>query len=160
MHRLLLILAVLLLGASCNAPAYSEYQSTQGGAWGRDQVMEFQFQPQDTTRAHNLYILLRNDASYPFSNLFLIAEMTGPDGTATRDTLEYEMADASGRWLGSGTGSVITNKLGFRRDVVFPENGVYTVRVSQAMRRNGSVAGLESLPGVLDVGLQLELKQD
>lgn len=161
MRNLLSGLLIILIGIGCTDNVYfAEYQSTDSGSWHRDQVMEFQFEPADTTRGYTAYIMLRNDNSYPYSNLYLIAERTGPDGDSQRDTLEYEMADATGQWLGTGTGSVVENKLGYFKNVVFPVNGVYTVRISHAMRRNGRVEGLETLPGVLDVGLQLELNQE
>ena len=161
MRNSFLFLLVALTGMSCrNNQVYSETRTVQADGWNRSQVMEFQFQPADTLHPHSVYFLLRNDNAYPYSNLFLIAELPAPDGTAQRDTLEYEMADATGRWLGAGSGSVVTHKLGYRKDVVFSENGVYTIRVSQAMRQNGSVEGLEILPGVLDLGLQLELNQE
>ncbi|WP_041326926.1 gliding motility lipoprotein GldH [Robiginitalea biformata] len=160
MRRLPIALLIILIGTSCTDHlVYSEFQSTRNGQWGRDQAMEFSLEDPDTTASHNLYIFLRNDNTYPYSNLFLIAEMTFPDGSTQRDTLEYEMADAQGRWLGEGLGSVRENKLGYKRDVVFPSSGVYTFTVSHAMRKNGSVDGVQALPGVLDVGLQVEPNQ-
>jgi len=157
MPRILLIGFSLLLGLSCTEQlAFFEYQSTKNGKWGKDQPMEFRFSDLDSTQTYNMYITLRNDEQYPYSNLFLIAEMTGPDGNSNRDTLEYEMADASGNWMGSGYGSVKENKLWYRENIVFPDSGVYTVTVSHAMRKNGSVEGIQELPGVLDVGLQIE----
>ena len=160
MPRLLLIGLTLLLGLSCTEElAFFEYQSTNNGKWAKDQPMEFSFSDLDATQGYNMYITLRNDEQYPYSNLFLIAEMTGPDGTSERDTLEYEMADASGNWMGTGYGSVKENKLWYRENIVFPDSGVYTVTVSHAMRKNGSVEGILELPGVLDVGLQIEKNQ-
>ena len=161
MRKLTVLLLISLVLVSCqDTLVYSQFQSTDGGTWHRDKVMEFSVEAPDTLQAHTLYILLRNDQQYPYSNLFLIAEMTDPDGQSQRDTLEYTMADAEGRWLGSGFGSVFENKLGYRRDVVFPTNGVYTISISHAMRANGSVQGVESLPGVLDVGLQIEKNEE
>lgn len=157
MRKSIAVALLALLGIACTRQiSYSSIQATSGGSWGRDELMEFTVQDPDTVQPQSLYILLRNDNTYPYSNLFLIVEMTNPDGTSQRDTLEYEMADAQGNWLGSGSGSAIENKLGYRKDVVFPSKGVYTFTVSQAMRKNGSVEGIESLPGVLDVGLQIE----
>ncbi len=157
MPRILLIAIALLLGLSCTEQlAYFEYQPTDNGKWRKDQPMEFQFSDLDSTQTYNMYITLRNDEDYPYSNLFLIAEMTRPDGASERDTLEYEMADAQGKWLGTGYGSVKENKLWYKENIDFPVTGVYTVTVSHAMRRNGSVEGIEMLPGVLDVGLQIE----
>ncbi len=160
MHKWGIAILILLAGISCTDQlAYSEFRSTQNGRWDKDRAMEFELTDPDTTRTHNLYIFVRNDNTYPYSNLYLIAEMTFPDGSTQRDTLEYEMADAEGRWLGEGLGSVRENKLGYKRDVVFPSGGVYTFTVTHAMRDNGSVDGVQSLPGVLDVGLQIESNQ-
>ena len=157
MRKSIVVVLLSLSGIACTRQiSYSSIQPTSGGSWGREEIMEFTVQDPDTVQQQSLYILLRNDNTYPYSNLFLIVEMTYPDGTSQRDTLEYEMADAEGHWLGSGSGSAIENKLGYRKDVVFPAKGVYTFTVSQAMRKNGSVEGIESLPGVLDVGLQIE----
>ncbi|MBC2838284.1 gliding motility lipoprotein GldH [Robiginitalea sp. SC105] len=157
MRRLPIALLIILTGISCTDQlAYSEFRSTENGEWDRDRPMEFTVTDPDTTRAHNLYLFVRNDNTFPYSNLFLIAEMTFPDGSTQRDTLEYEMANAAGQWLGEGLGSVRENKLGYKRDVVFPSSGVYTFTVSHAMRKNGNVDGVQSLPGILDVGLQIE----
>ena len=161
MRKPIFVLILFTITISCQDQlVYSNFQATDDGAWHRDKTMEFSMEAPDTLNSHNLYILLRNDQKYPYSNLFLIAEMTGPDGQSQRDTLEYLMADAEGRWLGSGLGSVFENKLGYRRDVVFPQKGVYTIHISHAMRKNGSVQGIESLPGVLDVGLQVERNEE
>lgn len=157
MHKPLFLLLAFLWLAGCGDPlAYSTFKTTTDGQWDREEVMEFEVSDLDTIGDYTMYIMLRNDDTFPYSNLFLIAEMTDPQGQSQRDTLEYEMADAEGRWLGSGRGSVMENKLGYKKDVVFPVKGVYTVRISQAMRKNGSVRGVESLPGILDVGLQIE----
>ena len=136
--------------------AYSKVKSTQNGQWHKDSVMEFTLSEMDTSQTYSMFITLRNDQEYPYNNLFVIAEFTSPEGASERDTLEYQMADATGNWLGSGYGSVRENKLWYKENIVFPKTGVYTVTVAHAMRKNGSTDGLESLPGVLDIGLQIE----
>ena len=157
MLRIAVILVCLTLFVSCTDNlAYSRFQSASNGTWDKADAKEFTFSDTDTLQQYNMFITLRNDGTYPYSNLFLIAEMTKPDGTSERDTLEYEMADNEGKWLGAGYGSVKENKLWYRENIVFPDTGVYTVIVSHAMRKNGSVEGIIELPGVLDVGLQIE----
>lgn len=157
MHRSLCLLCALVLCFSCTDHlAYSTFKSTDNGQWAKDRKMEFTFGEMDTLSSYDMYITLRNDEQYPYSNLFVIAEIGAPDGTTERDTLEYQMADAMGNWLGTGYGSVKENKLWYRENIVFPSSGVYTVTLSHAMRKNGSAEGLDVLPGVLDVGLQIE----
>lgn len=151
------LLCGLLLMAACNdALVYSEFRSTEGGEWGRDEAVQFEFASPDTLNTHHMFINVRNDDHFPYRNLFLIATMEFPDGTTLKDTLEYEMARADGSWMGKGAGSIKENKLWYKENIVFPFNGVYTLEIVHAMRKNGSVEGIEILPGITDLGLEIE----
>lgn len=121
-----------------------------------DDTAHFEFSDMDTTVTYNMFINIRNDNTFPFSNLFLITELEHPDGNTVKDTLEYKMAEPTGEWLGKGLGSVKENKLWYRENIVFPKTGVYKVNVSHAMRKNGDVEGLHVLEGITDVGLEIE----
>ncbi len=121
-----------------------------------DDAAHFEFSGMDTTVTYNMFINIRNDNTFPFSNLFLITELEHPDGNTVKDTLEYKMAEPTGEWLGKGLGSVKENKLWYRENIVFPKTGVYKVNVSHAMRKNGDVQGLNVLEGITDVGLEIE----
>ncbi|AKA35052.1 gliding motility lipoprotein GldH [Flagellimonas lutaonensis] len=149
------ILLVLLL-VSCNKElAYSEFQPIANGKWPATDTLEFQVSNLDSLQRHNMFINVRNNDAFPFSNLFLITEFEHPRGETVRDTLEYEMAKPNGEWLGTGHGSIKESKLWYRENVVFRDTGVYKVRVMHAMRKNGSVEGLEILEGITDVGLEI-----
>ncbi|MEZ4809913.1 MAG: gliding motility lipoprotein GldH [Allomuricauda sp.] len=149
---------ILMLGlVSCTTNLeFSEYRAMKEGKWQMDDVVHFEFSGMDTTMAHNMFINIRNDDTFPFSNLFLIAELEYPDGNTVKDTLEYKMAESTGEWLGKGLGSIKENKLWFQEKIVFPESGVYKVNIAHAMRRNGNVEGIHSLEGITDVGLEIE----
>ena len=134
----------------------SDYSPTQNGRWNKDSVVKFSFQELDTLQKYNMFINLRNDGTYPYSNLFLIAELKFPNGDMVRDTLEYEMAKPDGQWLGTGYGSLKENKLWYKENVVFPSSGVYTLEISHALRKNGQVDGIVELEGITDVGYLIE----
>jgi gliding motility-associated lipoprotein GldH len=133
----------------------SEYKAVKGAVWDRDNVMRFQFSDLDTIQPHQVFINIRNDDNFAFSNLFLIASITTPQGEVITDTLEYAMALPDGTWLGKGMGSIKENKLWYKENIVFPRSGVYTFEVAHAMRKNGNVVGLEGLEGVTDVGIEI-----
>lgn len=154
MRRSLLFL--FFVAACTEGVLYSSYQPIDNGGWDKDEVKEFSFSPGDSIQKHNMYIHIRNDDTFPYSNLFLIADMTFPGGDQLRDTLEYTMADPSGKWLGEGMGSIKENKLWYKENIVFPVNGVYTIRITHAMRQNGEVDGIDKLPGITDVGIEIE----
>jgi len=145
---------------SCNEGLiYSEYVALNNGIWKKEDTVNFQLKDLDTLGKHNIFLNVRNDERYEFSNLFLILELEAPDGNTKVDTLEYEMALPSGEWLGKGTGSVKESKLWYKENIGFEESGVYKVNVLHAMRKNGEVEGLDDLVGITDVGIQIEKVQ-
>jgi gliding motility-associated lipoprotein GldH len=83
--------------------------------------------------------------------------MQFPNGIHIVDTLEYEMTDKLGNFLGSGFTDIKENKLFYKENVQFSEKGNYIFQVEQAMRKNGNIQGLDSLKGITDVGFRLEL---
>jgi len=143
MLRPLLFSIIALLVFSCNtATVKSNFMSTDDGSWPKDSIVKFTFSELDTMAGHNVYINIRNDQTFPYNNLFLIAELNFPSGESVRDTLEYEMAMPDGTWLGKGYGSIKENKLWYKENIVFPTSGVYTLQLSHAMRKNGAVDGV------------------
>ncbi len=157
MRSVLLILAISAVVYSCDTEMVkSEFRATDGGAWNKDNSIEFSFSEMDTVQRHNMFINVRNDATFAYSNLFLIAELEFPTGETVKDTLQYEMALPDGTWLGKGYGSIKENKLWYKENIVFPTSGVYNLRISQAMRKNGSVNGVVNLEGITDVGFEIE----
>ncbi len=150
-----LVIATLLI--SCNgAIIKSDYKATTNGSWEKDDVKEFQFSDIDTIQHYNIFINLRNDETFAFSNIFLIAELEYPDGASVKDTLEYEMTMPDGEWLGKGYGTIKENKLWYKENIILPTQGVYNLKISHAMRKNGKINGIIDLEGITDVGYQIE----
>ncbi|NNE76610.1 MAG: gliding motility lipoprotein GldH [Pricia sp.] len=157
MSKIWLGLILITFASSCNESLVkSEYRATDNGAWNKDATFEFSFSEIDTVQQHDIFITLRNDNTFPYNNLFLIAELEFPTGETVKDTLEYQMALPDGTWLGKGYGSVKENKLWYKENVVFPSSGVYNLRLAHAMRKNGDVNGIENLKGITDVGFEIE----
>ncbi len=55
-----------------------------GGAWTRSFTPEFAFDIADTLAQHDVYIDVRHTGDYPFSNLFLFVDLSGPGGRTAR----------------------------------------------------------------------------
>src|SRR5690606_19192830 len=130
-NKALLSLSVLLLCHACNEQlVHTQYKKLENGQWPMGHRVKFELPQLDTAQAYSMFINVRNNNDYPFSNLFLITELEAPDGNTVKDTLEYRMADPAGNWLGKGSGSLVENKLWYREKIVFPDSGVYKVTVS------------------------------
>jgi len=155
-----LLLASFIVMVSCNnGMVFSKYQTIDSGIWNKEDTIKFEFSEIDTINPYHLFINIRNDEDYSYSNLFLIAELNTPEGETIKDTLEYQMSKPDGQWLGKGYGSVKENKLWYKENAIFTSKGVYTVELSHAMRKNGKVDGIINLEGITDVGFQIEISK-
>ena len=103
-----------------------------------------------------MFINLRNNNDYEFSNLFLIVGLKTPSNNKTIDTLEYQMTAPNGEWLGSGFSEIKENKLWYKGAFQFKEDGNYTLTIEHAIRKNGNVNGVEQLKGITEIGYRLE----
>ena len=135
---------------------FDEYRSMEDEQWHKDSIINFTFNNLDTINKNNIYINLRNNKDYEFSNLFLIVGIRFPNNYQIVDTLEYEMTSLNGNFLGTGITDIKENKLEYKTNVAFPFKGDYRIRVQHAMRRSRKVDGLIFLNGITDVGLQIE----
>jgi len=142
--------AALVCASGCGPEAlYADSLGVDAEGWKSAEAAEFRWEVSDTSRVHDLYIDVRNDATYPFSNMYLFVDFTFPNGKTNRDTLALELADAQGNWLGSGSGHVHDHRIVWHDDARFPLQGQYAVRIVHAMRR-------DPLPGITDVGVRVE----
>lgn len=159
MHRLtlslLLLLGVILVSSCDSKGVYDEYEAV-AREWHKDSVVSFKLGKLDSLKSYDLYINVRNNNDYKYSNLFLITEIQFPKGKVISDTLQYNMAAPNGEWLGTGFGDVKESKLWYKENVNFSEPGEYEVRIKQAMRKNGAVEGIEYLKGITHVGFRIE----
>lgn len=137
---------------SCNLKVVSEdYRSLKNAQWHQDSVMVFGFDIPDSTKIYNLFLNVRNEGRYPYSNLYLFISVTPPRGKVLQDTVELTLADVHGKWLGSGLGDLYEKKYPYKQNIFFPERGRYTIKVRQGMRTDGEV-----LKGIHDFGICLE----
>ena len=157
MAKILIVAFVLVLASSCKRQVvYNQFQAIEGNQWHKDSLIHFTIPSQDTVQKNNIYVTLRNNKDYEFSNLFLIVGIRFPNNYQIVDTLEYEMTTPEGRFLGTGISDVKENKLEYKTNVTFSQMGDYDLTVQQAMRKTREVEGLEYLKGITDVGVQIE----
>ncbi len=152
-----LILLVSVFFLSCDDKrVFDEYKSV-GSAWHKDSVVSFNLPELDSTKKYDLFLNIRDNNNYPFSNLFLIVSLEKPNGYTKVDTLEYEMAASDGTLLGNGFTDIKESKLYYKENVKF--RGKYKLHIKQAVREGGKVPGVTQLEGITEVGLRIEKKE-
>lgn len=156
-NSFLIFLVSLFLMFSCSDKTdFNQYKSIDTEGWKANEKVSFEFDVKDTILPKNLFINIRNNSEYEFSNLYVITELIFPNETVIIDTLQYEMADETGRFLGVGFTEIKENKLFYKEKKAFPISGTYRFNVHHAMRKNGAITPIEFLKGIQDVGLSIE----
>ena len=128
---------------------FDEYKSIPDATWHKDDIVEFDIKLDDTLSRNQVYIKIRNTVDYSYSNIYLFTKVDFPDGRVLVDTLEYEMTDTEGMWLGDGVSGIKNNLLYYKKDVVFYEKGDYKLSIQHGMRS-------DALIGIQDVGIRIE----
>jgi gliding motility-associated lipoprotein GldH len=155
--KFLILLLISILMISCNdTKEFNQYKAVENSSWKSGEKINFTFEVKDTILPKNLFINIRNNSDYAFSNLYLITALKFPNNSLVIDTLQYEMADALGMFLGNGFSELKENKLFYKERKVFPVSGNYSLTIRHAMRKNGEMKAIERLYGVRDVGFSIE----
>jgi gliding motility-associated lipoprotein GldH len=148
--QLFFIGLLLVILASCdNKRVFEKYEPIAKTGWNKDSLVVFTIPVTDTLQNHNLYVDVRNDVSYSYSNLWLFIEIDQPGGEALKDTFQLSLADPTGKWLGKGWGGKKTVQVMYRRDVYFPVSGMYKIKLQQGMRET-------NLKGISNIGIRVE----
>lgn len=155
-NSLLLLFVTVLLFSCDKKRVFDEYKSV-GSAWNKDSIVTFDLPVLDSTKKYNLFLNLRNNNNYKYSNLFLIVSLENQNGYTKVDTLEYQMAEPDGTLLGNGFTDIKENKLYYKEDVRF--RGKYKIHIKQVVRENGKVPGVTFLEGITEVGFRIENKE-
>jgi gliding motility-associated lipoprotein GldH len=156
MHKFITLLITVVLVVSCDSKqVFDEYKNIPFN-WKQKDTVAFKFMAPDTISNYNLYVNIRNNSSYKFSNLFLIVNLNYPNNKTIVDTLEYEMATTKGEWLGTGFSETKENKLWYKEQIKFKQEGEYSIEITHANRENGVINGISELKGITDVGFRIE----
>jgi gliding motility-associated lipoprotein GldH len=140
------ILGILL--SACSQPEiFSEFRPLPNAEWDKRQAVLFEVPIRDASVPYQIRIQLRNNDQYPFRNIWLFVEYKTPDGKTRTDTLHTDLADAYGKWYGSGL-SLHTYSFPYQLHVQYPDTGTYTYLFLQGMRA-------DRLKGITDIGLEV-----
>jgi len=145
----ILLLAVTLLSSCDRNVVFTASEAMKGNIWTLKDVPSFDVMVTDTVTSNNVFFTIRTGSSYPFRNIYLFVTTTSPDGKSITDTLQYNLADEKGAWLGKGFGDIHELDLTYKSNVYFPVKGIYNFNIQHGMR-------VEDLEGVYDFGIRVE----
>ena len=149
--KFLSILFLIGFLTSCNRnEIYFDYQSVPASGWNKDSLLVYNIDAKDTISRFNIFVHVRHFGTYPYQNLWLFLDYKGmKDSIPKQDTLECNLADEYGKWLGTGSGAIKELQVLYKQAIHFPDSGVYQVRIRQGMRDS-------VLSGINNVGVRVE----
>lgn len=146
---LILVVTALVFAACGQKDLYLKNVPVEQGIWPAEKFYRFEVPVNDTVGAYNIYLQVRNDGRYEYSNLWLFIRTNSPTGAILRDTVECRLANDQGRWEGRGSGGRFSLEIPLRYRVKFPNPGVYIFEIDQGMRE-------KQLKYITDLGLRIE----
>lgn len=139
-----------IVAISCDRNRYYEENvAITNEKWFYQDAKTFELEMLDTLSPFNFYLNVRNTIDYKYANLYFFIQTDLPNGTKAIDTIECQLANYEGKWLGSGHGKFRDNQFILRKNMQFQQSGKYRFSLRQGMRE-------DSLKGIVDVGIRLE----
>ncbi|MDK2837014.1 MAG: hypothetical protein PWR15_83 [Bacteroidota bacterium] len=146
---LLIIFLIVLLAGCGQQNDIFRYHHIPNGRWSSDQTLVFIFDSiSDKGNAYRVDIELSFSDFYPYRNLYLTVGRNLNDSVMHLDTLQFALAEANGKWLGSGAGRLHQITLPYLQHVRFDSGKTVRFTIQQAMTDN-------PLKGIEKVGIRI-----
>lgn len=149
MNRIIVLILILLCLGAC-VPGHNDFSEVKDIApsgWRYSDVVTFNPTHEDSISEGDMYLLIRHNSTYPYSNLWLEVEYTDYKDSTYRDTINIIIADKYGRWKGYGNATDFQLTDTIAKSIKHRSGA--TVRVRHIMR-------VDTLIGVDMVGLGLK----
>ena len=76
--------------AACHPDlVFDQYKPISNRNWNKDSVLVFTIPVTDTTSNHNIYLNVRNDVNYEYSNLWLFVTIEQIHGNSINDKFDF-----------------------------------------------------------------------
>jgi gliding motility-associated lipoprotein GldH len=121
--------------------------------WFQKEPVQFEVNVEDTVASYAMFVIVRQNNSYPFYNLYITPSIINAKGKTIQkglaETILYD--PVTGKPKGDGFGDIYEKKFLLYSDIKFPTKGKYKIQLEQSMR-------VDALAGMVSIGLILEKK--
>ena len=139
-----------ILFTSCDpGRVFDDNKTIVNDAWYFKNTVPFDVQVNDTTALYNVYVNVRINSDYKYSNIFMWLNTTNPEKKMDQRRIEIRLADEGGKWLGHGLGDIYDYQFPVFQKIKFPNSGFYRFELEQNMRD-------DTLMNVKAVGVRVE----
>lgn len=149
----ILIVAICMLGlGSCDSGSvYEENVDIQNKTWLASDSVQFSFRIDEPDKKYDIFYNVRNTITYPYQNLYFTYSLRDLQGDSLRAGLMNIILfdPKTGKPHGNGLGDIFSHQYKILPEYQFPDTGVYTLHLKQAMR-------IDSLQEILSTGISVK----
>ncbi len=149
MIRLIVLLWMAMAVTSCTKnDRYEKSQNFHSEVWRYADTAKFEVKVMDSTARYNIYLTLRRNVNYPYSNIWVNMGTLMPDSLQrTYSDLELTLEEKNGKPTGNRVGNNIEHLFIIQKGVKM-HTGIYSFWITQKMRE-------DKLRGILNVGIRV-----
>jgi len=145
----IIVLTLLLLFSCTDESFYYKKETIVNNNWKFNDTIKFEVNVLDTTQFYDLFFTIESTQEYSNSNFWLFVTTKSPEAYILKDTLEFFLADAKGKWYGKKSSDKFKSIHYFKKQVIFPKIGTYSFAIQQGMRNL-------NLTGISEFGLMIK----
>lgn len=147
--RFVLIFAsigTLIAGNGCNNGEFSRFAELPEAGWAYGDSILISTAGIAGKHQSEMTVALRHNDKFPYRNLWIEVSHPEADGKIHRDSINIELADIYGRWLGKGFGASYQCQATLPHKVNIPDSA--TVKIRHVMR-------VDTIHGIEQIGITL-----
>jgi gliding motility-associated lipoprotein GldH len=143
-----------LIGLLCLAcegnTIYQKVYTLSNKIWPATAIQHFTFHVSDTIQAYEIILLITNNPTYPYQNLFVSYDLQNEkEHLLKRELQEYRLFEPkTGKPIGAGWCKKKSHQFILLQGYQFPSPGTYHLYLTQFMRT-------EDLAGIEAIGIQV-----
>ena len=157
-----LFLTTVLVFAACGKEKtiFEKEYPIQNTAWAYADTLNFAFDIADTTALYDIVVHIKHRADYGFQNLYTRIHTKFPTGDRRSQTLNFDLADNTGKWIGKKSGDSRDFEVKIQENAFFNQTGQHVITLEQLMRVE-SLSGIERIQlEVIDKGEKRKLGEE
>lgn len=138
--------SAMIAGNGCSSGEFSRFAELPESGWAYGDSILISTAGTAGERQSELTVALRHNDKFPYRNLWIEISHPKADGKTHRDSINIELADIYGRWLGKGFGASYQCQATLPHKVNIPDSE--TVKIRHIMR-------VDTIRGIEQIGITL-----
>ena len=146
-----LLLVAALLSSCHEGEVYYRFHPITNGSWSKETSLDFRLDSLRVSpgRRYDISLEIVNSSQYPYQNLWLLVQQNVTDTLSTTDSIEIKLADAHGKWQGSGSAGLYQLSIPYKTGIALDSARAYLIRIRHGMKN-------DALKGVEKVGVKVK----